>query len=141
MNKFRLILLPLALGLAACGPAPSDDTVPVADTATAAPAPATTATAAPQVEVAPTKMIHAEPGALADCKQTVVTLNWDVRTEKPGLASVKIYTDSGKLFTHAGASGSIETGPWVKPGTMFVLKSGTDDAELERLTIGGPVCP
>ncbi len=142
MNKFRLILLPLALGLAACGPAPSDDTAPVTDTSAAAvPAPATAGTAAPQVEVAPTKMIHAEPAALADCKQTVVILNWDVRKERPEITTVKIYTDAGKLFTHSGGVGSIETGPWVKPGTMFVLKSGTDDAELERLTIGGPVCP
>jgi len=134
MNKLRLILLPLALGLAACGPAPSDQAAtPVA----AAPA----ARDMPQVAVAPTKLIHAEPAALADCKQTVVTLKWDIRAEKPGVASVKIYTDSGKLFAHLGASGSVESGPWVKPGSAFVLKSGADDAELERLTIGGPVCP
>ena len=135
MNKSRLLPLTLLLGLAACGPAPSDDTAPVADAATAA-APAT-----PQVVVAPTRMIHAEPAALADCKAGVVTLKWDVRSEKPGVTSVKIYTDSGKLFAHQGASGSLQSGPWVKSGSVFVLKSGIDDAELERLTIGGPVCP
>ena len=138
MNKLHLILLPLALGLAACGPKPSDDTAPVADAPAATTAPAT---AAPQVEVAPTTMIHALPAALADCKQTSVTLQWDVRSQKPGLTSVKIYTADGKLFAHAGASGSNETGPWVKPGFVFVLKSAADETELERLTIGGPVCP
>ncbi len=140
MTQFRLFLLPLALGLVACGPAPSDTTSPAAETApeTASAAPAA---AAPQVVVAPTKMIHAEPAALADCKQTVITLKWDIRAEMPGVTSVKIYTDSGKLFAHLGAFGSVESGPWVKPGSAFVLKSGTDDTELERLTIGGPVCP
>ncbi|QNN71405.1 hypothetical protein [Thermomonas carbonis] len=136
MKASALILLPLAFTLAACGPAPSDQTTPVAETAAPAAAPV------PQVVVAPTKMIHAEPAALAVCKPgAVVTLKWDVRKEKPELTTVKIYTESGKLFTHSGASGSQATGNWVKPGSVFVLKSGVDDTELERLTIGGPVCP
>lgn len=136
MNKFRLILLPIALGLAACGPAPSDEAAPVASQ------PGTPeAQAAPQVAVAPTKMIHAEPAALPTCKSAVVTLKWDLRKDKPALTTVKIYTGNGKLFTHSGGVGSLATGPWVKPGSVFVLKSGVDDAELERLTIGGPVCP
>lgn len=135
MNK-RSFLLPslLVLTVAACGPAPSDQTAPVADTA------ATASPTTPQVEVAPTTMIHAEPASLSECRASVVTIKWDVRKEKPGLSTVKIYTANGKLFTHTGASGSQETGPWVKPGSTFVLKSGVDDTELERLTIGGPVC-
>jgi hypothetical protein len=137
MNNFRLILLPLALGLAACGPAPSDETAPVANPSDAPAA----APIIPQVVVAPTKMIHAEPAALTSCKPAQVTLNWDLRKEKPALTTVKIYTGNGKLFTHSGGVGSQETGPWVKPGSEFILKSGVDDAELERLTIGGPVCP
>lgn len=139
MTKSRLFLLPLAFALAACGPAPSDQTAPVDDAAPASPAPA--APPAPQVQVTPTTMIHAEPAALADCKQTTVTLKWDTRNGQPDVKTVKIYTDSGKLFAHMGGSGSIETGPWVKPGSAFVLKNGADDVELERLTIGGPVCP
>jgi hypothetical protein len=135
MNKLRLILLPLALGLAACGPAPSDEAAPV-DSAPVA-APATT----PQVVVVPTSMIHAEPATLPTCKADVVTLNWDLRKDKPDLTTVKIYTGDGKLFTHSGGVGSQQTGQWVKPGSVFVLKSGVDDTELERLTIGGPICP
>lgn len=134
MNKFRLILLPLALGLAACGPAPSDSATPAAPASAATEAPQ-----APQVQVAPTTMIHAEPAALPDCKPAAVTLKWDTRKDQPDAKTVKIYTDSGKLFAHMGGTGSIETGPWTKPGSVFILKNG-DDAELERLTIGGPVC-
>jgi len=141
MTQFRLFLLPLALGLAACSPAPSDDTSPATETAAAAPAAAAPAAPAPQVVVAPTKMIHAEPAALADCKPATVTLNWDTRKGQAEVKTAKIYTESGKLFVHMGGSGSIETGPWVKPGAVFILKNGTDDTELERLTIGGPICP
>lgn len=131
MNKFRLILLSLAFSLTACGPAPSDQvsTAPVASDP-----------AQPQVQVSPTTMIHAKPAVLPSCTPTVVTLKWDSYTTHPDINTVKIYTGKGKLFTHAGGVGSIETGPWVKPGSVFVLKSGVDDSELERITIGGPVC-
>lgn len=134
VSRFSLLLL--ALGLAACGPAPSDQAAaPVADGTPATPV------ATAQVEVAPTTLIHAEPAVLPDCTATTVTLAWDTRKDKPEVATAKIYTENGKLFVHMGASGSVATGPWVKPGSVFVLKNGADDAELERLTIGGPVCP
>ena len=134
MNR-SLILLPLAFALAACSPPPSDQ-VPAPATAPTSAAPAATA----QVEVAPTTMIHADPARLPDCSPAVVTLKWDVYKDKPEIKTVKIYTGKGTLFVHTGAVGKQETGPWVKPGSVFVLKSGSDDTELERLTIGGPVC-
>lgn len=124
--------LPLALLLSACGPAPSDQAAPAV--ASAPP------TAAPQIEVPATTLIHAQPAALSDCNAATVTVRWDVRKDRPGVSTVKIYTGSGKLFAHSGASGSLDTGPWVKPGSTFILKSGKDDSELERLIIGGPVC-
>lgn len=137
MKKLPLLPAVLAITLSACGPAPSDQATPAAvPSPTAAP----TQPAAPQVEVPPTKWIHAEPASLATCDTTAVTLRWDTRKDKPDMPTVKIYTGSGKLFAHAGASGSVETGKWVKPGSSFILKSGNDDSELERLVIGGPVC-
>lgn len=111
------------------------------DEATSTGAVALPAAGKSQVAVAPTRMIHADPAALAGCNASTVILKWDVRGQDPELATVKIYTGTGKLFTHSGGVGSLETGPWVKPGSVFVLKSGVDDSELERLTIGGPVCP
>jgi len=141
MNKIGFILLPLAIALAACGRGPADQTATdAAAGAEPAATPAEAAPAIPQVEVASTTMIHAEPAALPDCDPAVVTLTWDVRTAKPGLTSVKILTGNGKLFTHKGSFGTAQTGPWVKPGSVFLLTSGSDDTELERLTIGGPVC-
>ena len=135
MNK-RSLLLPslLVLAVTACGPAPSDQAAPVAEAATGA-SPST-----PQVEVAPTTMILAEPASLAECKPSVVTLKWDLRKGTSDAKTVKIYTGAGKLFVHSGAAGSQETGPWVKPGSVFVMKDAADENEIERLTIGGPVC-
>ncbi len=135
--KTSFVALPLLLLLAACGPAPSDQTT--SDESAAAPTSAPQASG-PQVEVPPTKWIRAEPASLGNCNTTKVTLHWDTRKDKPDMPTVKIYTGSGKLFAHAGASGSVETGQWVKPGSTFILKSGNDDSELEQLTIGGPVC-
>lgn len=137
MKKILLVSLPLAIALSACGPAPSDQAAPEA---APAPASAPSQPAAPQVEVPATTWIHAEPATLPNCNTTVVTLRWDTRKDKPDMPTVKIYTGSGKLFAHAGASGSVETGKWVKPGSSFILKSGNDDSELERLVIGGPIC-
>jgi hypothetical protein len=137
MKMLRLLMLPMVFGLAACGPAPSDETAPATPVTDAG----SPASSVPQVAVTPTTMIHAEPATLAACTPAVVTLKWDMRKEKPAMTTVKIYTGDGKLFTHSGGVGSLETGPWVKPGSVFVLKSGDDSSELERLTIGGPVCP
>lgn len=135
MKKISFAAIPLVLLLAACGPAPSDQTA-----SNDSPAPAPQAPAAPQVEVPPTKWLHAEPAVLSNCSTTVVTLRWDTRKDKPDMPTVKIYTGSGKLFAHVGASGSLQTGQWVKPGSSFILKNGKDDSELERLVIGGPIC-
>ena len=124
--------VPLALLLAACGPAPSDQAAPGDASAPAA--------GAPQIEVPATTLIHAQPAALGDCNAAAVTLLWNTLKEHPGVSTVKIYTDSGKLFAHVGAAGTLETGPWVKPGSSFVLTNGQDGTVLERLVIGGPIC-
>lgn len=129
--------IPLALLLAACGPAPSDQ----AGTSTPTPtAPAAAAPTVPQVEVTPTTMIKAEPAALPDCNPTAVTLSWNVFATHPEIKTVKIYTGSGRLFAHTAATGKQETGNWIRPGSVFVIKNGNDDTELETLTIGGPIC-
>lgn len=135
MKKISFAASLLVLLLTACGPAPSDQTA-----ATGSPTPATPAPATPQVEVPPTKWIRAEPAVLSNCSTTAVNLRWDTRKDKPDMPTVKIYTGSGKLFAHVGASGSLQTGQWVKPGSSFILKNGNDDTELERLVVGGPVC-
>ena len=131
--KKLLVIAFIVVTLSACGPAPSDQVTPDL-------APATSQSALPQVKVPPTTWIHAEPAILNNCNTTAVTLHWDIRKDKPDVSTVKIYTESGKLFAHVGASGNVETGHWVKPGSIFILKSGNDDSELERLIIGGPVC-
>jgi hypothetical protein len=136
MNKLRLILLPLALGLAACGPAPSDRTTPVADQT----APAETATAAPQP--AATRFLHVSPARLDHCKRgQEVEVSWDLGSAFPGVTGVEIFVgpeDQQKLFSAGGAKGQTKTGPWTKPGTIFRLKNKKTGEEIERLTMQGP---
>lgn len=132
MKKTLFYSMPFALLLAACGPTPSDQ---VAHGDASAPA-----AGAPRVVVPATTLIHAQPASLGDCNPTAVTLAWNTLKEHPGVSTVKIYTESGKLFAHVGAAGTLETGPWVKPGSTFVITNGEDGAELERLVIGGPIC-
>lgn len=72
----------------------------------------------------------------------VVSVTWNVGG-KAATESVKLYVGDGanaKLFTAGGAQGSGQTGPWVSPGGVFVLRNGRDEAELDRMTIPGPAC-
>ena len=138
MNKLRMILLPLAFSLAACGPAPSDQTAPVADAPTAAPVSAAPATA-PE-----TKYIHATPARLEKCGEGVpVEISWDLLGDYPGVTGVQVFVgpdDKQKLFSAGGARGTTKTGPWSKPGSIFRLKNKKTGEEIERLVIGGPDC-
>jgi len=73
----------------------------------------------------------------------VLSITWDV-AGKAETESVKLYAGDGtnaKLFASGGAQGSGETGQWVTPGGLFVLRNGRDEAELDRMTIPGPACP
>ena len=136
MNKFHLILLPLALCLAACGPAPSDETAPVASQPTAAAA--ATAVPAPSAN----RFLQVSPAQLDHCKRgQQVEISWDLGSAFPGVTGVEIFVgpeDQQKLFSAGGAKGQTKTGPWTKPGTIFRLKNKKTGEEIERLTMQGP---
>lgn len=73
----------------------------------------------------------------------VLSITWNV-AGKVSTESVKLYAgdgDNAKLFASGGAEGNAETGPWVAPGGLFVLRNGQDESELDRMTIPGPACP
>lgn len=141
MNSLRLVLLPLALVIAACGPAPSDQTTPAPEQPASSPA-ATTPMSAPPV--ASTKYIHASPIRLEKCgKGEAVEITWDLQGAFPGVTGVEVYVgsdDKQKLFSAGGAKGTTKTGPWTKPGTIFRLKNKKTGEEIEQLVIDGPPC-
>ena len=128
----------LTLLLAACGRGPEEAPAPV-DAPSAAPAPA------PDTKLQGQKgLLSGNLDALPTCAvSTTLTLDWNIGGS-PATESVKLYVGDGpeaKLFAAGGASGNAKTGPWVSPGAIFVLRNGTDEAELDRVVIPGAACP
>ena len=74
-----------------------------------------------------------------------VTLTWNVQGVRPAVTTVQLWTNEpgaqAKLFAEGGAVDQATTGPWARPGMVFVLKAKTSGAELFRTTLGGPRCP
>lgn len=69
---------------------------------------------------------------------STVSLSWNASGRST--QRVKIYVKNPKkeeeLFALVGGEGSVDTGPWVFPGTVFILKDAEDDAKLATLVIG-----
>jgi hypothetical protein len=84
----------------------------------------------------------AQPSALSACgSSAVVRLSWNTRPS--GQQNVAIFVRQGdeeKLFAHGGPEGSQETGPWVRPNTVFMLRSRDSSRELARLVVGSENC-
>jgi hypothetical protein len=74
-----------------------------------------------------------------------VTLTWNVQAIRPAVATVQLWTNDpgtpAKLFAEGGPVDQATTGPWARPGMVFVLKAKTSGTELSRTTLGGPRCP
>ena len=87
-------------------------------------------------------MLTATPGS-AGCDAGIeVNVAWDIGTT-PAVSEVDLLVSKDadtKLFVSGGASGQAATGPWVYSGTTFVLRSRSDQTELDRVQIGGPAC-
>ena len=84
----------------------------------------------------------AQPAALSACAPgAIVRLSWNARTGgDQGVALFARLRDGERLFAHGGAEGSQETGPWVRPNTVFSLRSRDGSTELASLTIGLESC-
>lgn len=117
---------------------------PAADPATL---PATTSDPAPVAEAAtpfdPECAFCANPSFVRTCdiaSGVRTTLYWNV---DPALPKVGIYVvdDAGNdsSFAEQPPKGSIETGPWLKPGLTFKLKS-PDGTVLHTVVIDGKDC-
>jgi len=86
---------------------------------------------------------EAQPAALSACAPgAIVRLSWDARTSGP--QGVAIFMRQGgeeeKLFAYGGPEGSQETGPWVRPNTVFTLRSRDGSRSLASLTVGSESC-
>lgn len=84
-----------------------------------------------------------EPGQLASCEPVMATVRWDTTAAHSNVDAVQIWVGDAtqqKLWIASAAEGEARTGPWVRPGAVFVLRSLADGAELARVTVPGPYC-
>jgi hypothetical protein len=83
-----------------------------------------------------------KPESMRECDPpAVATLTWKVTV--PNVQTVKIFAvdkaHTETLFTHQGASGTAETGPWAYAGAAFVLKDESGK-QLGKLIIQPTKC-
>ena len=84
----------------------------------------------------------AQPAALSACAPgAIVRLSWNARAGgDQGVALFARLRDGERLFAYGGSEGSQETGAWVRPNTVFSLRSRDGGTELASLTIGLESC-
>ncbi|MHC9085634.1 hypothetical protein ACYX7E_11475 [Luteimonas sp. RIT-PG2_3] len=88
-------------------------------------------------------LLSSDRETLATCSPEVAKISWDVSQQHPNVTNVQIFAGPDSepvLFSSGGATGSVETGAWTKPGTIFRLRDGASGEELSRIVIGGPAC-
>src|SRR3978361_691302 len=76
-------------------------------------------------ETLPGVTFKASPDILRECDgAAVVKLTCDATVSGDKTAKIFVLDRYGaeQIFTFAGASGSIDTGPWVTSGTTFILR-------------------
>ncbi|WP_189450799.1 hypothetical protein [Cognatilysobacter xinjiangensis] len=131
-----------ALALTACNPSAQEPAAVPSDTAQPAGAASGPAHAVPAAAAqGANALISAQPGIASCDAGSDIKISWNV-TSRPDVANVEIWLDGAdaKLFASGGASGEQQSGPWVKPGTTFILRNQADKSELDRVAITGDEC-
>lgn len=129
MRTPLMALAVLTFTLAACGSSNSDNPP-------AAPAPAS----APSNTATAGNLLRIEPSTLPDCTPAQVVVSWSAdETDAATDVNVRV-ENTDELFAEGGATGRSETGPWVRPGTTFVLEDRRSKKELARAVVEGPSC-
>jgi len=84
----------------------------------------------------------AQPAALSACTPgAIVRLSWDARgSGDQGVALFARLRDGERLFAQGGPEGYQDTGPWVRPNTVFTLRSRDGSREIASLTVGLESC-
>lgn len=135
----------LAATLVACNreaPAPATQPGTEAAVSTDAAAPAIGEVPA-QPEAADRTGIWAEPaGVCSRGDKDGVLIGWNVRGTGVDKVQVDVATSEGreKSFAKGGASGSKQTGRWVRPGHVFKLRNQATGEELGVVTVSETPC-
>lgn len=136
----KLAAAPLLLLLGAC----QQEGVPVPEK-TAAPAPQSLAqpSAASRSLTAADQIIIFNPVAAQNCSAIEVTVAWDASKLGYSGETIELWVADGvqwKLFASGGNKGQAQTGPWVKSGTAFQLRSPGNPSPLAEARFPGPQC-
>lgn len=145
---FVVAILSLAIALSGCKQKVAEPVAPATSAPSAAPAetasesrPATLPRFATPARIAEIKAsgktgFWADPADFCPGRRVAV-LTWNV--EASGAAKVVLYVvgkDGGEHhFGRGGPVGERQTGPWIAPGIVFVLRNADGGAELGRITI------
>ena len=96
------------------------------------------------VEAVPGVSFVVEPPTLRVCDGlTIAKVSWNAANAGIKLANVFVLDENARenLFISRGeAVGSANTGPWVGPGTVFVLRDNDSKKRLAKFTIGFQSC-
>lgn len=136
----RLLAASLVLALAACGsePPPGPDLAqPEGSGQTGTPASSTGDTSASQ------GLSH-HPQPLANClSNQVVEIRWALAPVGDATSVEILLVDSEgteRAFARSGMEGSKMTGPWARPGQVFIARDPATREEMARLTLQGKGC-
>lgn len=130
-----ILLLPALLVLVACNRPPAPAATLAAPTEKAP-------VARPAVDRA--CAFCADPAFVRTCEIAAgvsTTLYWNVPDQGNGNVGLFVVDDAGldSPFAEQPAQGSLQTGPWLKPGLTFKLKS-PDGTVLNTVVIEGEQC-
>jgi hypothetical protein len=145
---FAVAILSLAVALSGCKPKIAEQAESGAPAQSAAPAETVS-------ESSPAKLPRfATPARIAEIKSSgktgfwadpadfcpgrrVATLTWNVEASGAGKVVVYVVGKDGKEhhFGRGGPVGERQTGPWIAPGIVFVLRNAEGGAELGRIII------
>lgn len=133
------IVLVLGCMLMACNRPAAE--APAADAGASAAAAATAE--APAVDTANCRFC-ADPATVRTCDVAAgvrTTLHWKIDDPKVTRVGIFVVDDAGKdsPFAEQPPVGSIQSGPWLKPGLTFKLKD-SDGNLLESVEIAGKGC-
>lgn len=154
MNRSTLPVLLASMGLcvclSACGDEPAAAPAGEASAAPAAAAPAgdaspATTPAATASDALRNGLLTVSPATMSGCpdvKPVVADVTWAITD--PGVTTVKLEVgptgQPHQLMAEGGATDSAKTGPWVMPGTEFVLHDGATGRELSKAVVGADAC-
>jgi len=107
---------------------------------------------APSVALQPTTtkgkngILAVTPGTSNACEPAFVAkISFDLAGSNPEVKTLSVFikgpADSEpKLFAQVGRSGSLETGPWARPGLLVSLEDADTHTQIDDVEISGPKC-